>query len=83
MQRPNLSDPASVERLFIQSVERGDRKAIIFALDNAPDLNINCTDQDDRHALLIAIQNGNSGTILKRRVSSLYRMCCAKCRLSS
>ena len=62
MQRPNFNDPASVERLFIQAVERGDRKAIIFALDNAPDLNINCTDQDDRPALLISIQNGNSGS---------------------
>ena len=64
MQRPNFSDAASVERLFIQAVERGDRKAIIFALENAPDLNINCTDQDDRSALLIAIENGNSGEII-------------------
>ncbi|XP_022085174.1 transient receptor potential-gamma protein-like isoform X3 [Acanthaster planci] len=63
MQRPNFSDAASVERLFIQAVERGDRKAIIFALENAPDLNINCTDQDDRSALLIAIENGNSDIV--------------------
>ncbi|XP_071802495.1 transient receptor potential-gamma protein-like isoform X3 [Asterias amurensis] len=63
MQRPNFNDPASVERLFIQAVERGDRKAIIFALDNAPDLNINCSDQDDRPALLISIQNGNSDIV--------------------
>ena len=51
----------SVESLFLQAVERGDRKAIIFALENAPDLNVNCLDADDNSALVIAITNGNSG----------------------
>ena len=51
----------SVESLFLQATERGDRKAIIFALENAPDLNVNCLDADDQSALVIAITNGNSG----------------------
>eukprot|EP00057_Strongylocentrotus_purpuratus_P025893 XP_011680367.1 PREDICTED: uncharacterized protein LOC105445919 [Strongylocentrotus purpuratus] len=50
----------SVESLFLQATERGDRKAIIFALENAPDLNVNCTDADGNSALVVAIQNGNS-----------------------
>ncbi|XP_071508426.1 short transient receptor potential channel 4-like isoform X2 [Diadema antillarum] len=53
----------SVESLFLQAVERGDRKAILFALENAPDLNINCTDADDNSALVVAIQNGNSDIV--------------------
>lgn len=58
-----MGDPTSVEELFLQAVERGDRKAILYALENAPDLNINCQDDDGRSALIIAIQNGNSGKV--------------------
>ncbi|XP_030853348.1 short transient receptor potential channel 5 [Strongylocentrotus purpuratus] len=53
----------SVESLFLQATERGDRKAIIFALENAPDLNVNCTDADGNSALVVAIQNGNSDIV--------------------
>ncbi|XP_071821075.1 short transient receptor potential channel 4-like isoform X2 [Apostichopus japonicus] len=58
-----MGDPSSVEQLFLQAVERGDRKAILYALENAPDLNINCQDEDGRSALIIAIQNGNSDIV--------------------
>lgn len=58
-----MGDPTSVEELFLQAVERGDRKAILYALENAPDLNINCQDDDGRSALIIAIQNGNSDIV--------------------
>lgn len=58
-----MGDPTSVEQLFLQAVERGDRKAILYALENAPDLNINCQDEDGRSALIIAIQNGNSDIV--------------------
>ncbi|XP_071947981.1 short transient receptor potential channel 4-like [Antedon mediterranea] len=57
------SMPGGVEQLFIQAVERGDRKAITFALANAPDLNINCTDSEGKTALVLAIQNGNSDIV--------------------
>ena len=51
----------SMEKLFLAAAEKGDKKAILYALENAPDLNINCTDNEGRSALVIAIQNGNSG----------------------
>lgn len=51
----------SMEKLFLAAAEKGDKKAILYALENAPDLNINCTDGEGRSALVIAIQNGNSG----------------------
>ena len=54
---------SSMEALFLQAVERGDRKAIIYALENAPDLNINCLDSDGKSALVKAIENGNSGKL--------------------
>ena len=50
-----------MEKLFLAAAEKGDKKAILYALENAPDLNINATDKDGRGALVIAIQNGNSG----------------------
>ncbi|XP_033110107.1 short transient receptor potential channel 5-like isoform X2 [Anneissia japonica] len=55
--------PGGVEQLFIQAVQRGDRKAITFALANAPDLNINCVDSEGKTALVLAIQNGNSDIV--------------------
>ena len=51
----------SMEKLFLAAAENGDKKAIMYALEKAPDLNINCFDKDGRSALVIAIQNGNSG----------------------
>ncbi|XP_038063933.1 short transient receptor potential channel 4-like isoform X2 [Patiria miniata] len=53
----------SMEKLFLAAAENGDKKAIMYALEKAPDLNINCTDKDGRSALVIAIQNGNSEII--------------------
>ncbi|XP_072015780.1 LOW QUALITY PROTEIN: short transient receptor potential channel 4-like [Amphiura filiformis] len=53
----------SMEKLFLAAAEKGDKKAILYALENAPDLNINCTDNEGRSALVIAIQNGNSDII--------------------
>lgn len=53
----------SMEKLFLAAAEKGDKKAILYALDNAPDLNINALDRDGRSALIIAIQNGNSGRL--------------------
>ncbi|XP_071821067.1 short transient receptor potential channel 4-like isoform X4 [Apostichopus japonicus] len=53
----------SMEKLFLAAAEKGDKKAILYALDNAPDLNINALDRDGRSALIIAIQNGNSDII--------------------
>ncbi|XP_072015775.1 short transient receptor potential channel 4-like isoform X2 [Amphiura filiformis] len=58
---PNFD--SSMEALFLQAVDRGDRKAIIYALDNAPDLNINCLDDDAKSALVKAIENGNSDIV--------------------
>eukprot|EP00057_Strongylocentrotus_purpuratus_P025895 XP_011680369.1 PREDICTED: short transient receptor potential channel 5-like [Strongylocentrotus purpuratus] len=54
----------SMEKLFLAAAEKGDKKAILYALDNAPDLNINSSDKDGRSALVIAIQNGNSDIIV-------------------
>ncbi|XP_072176469.1 short transient receptor potential channel 4-like [Diadema setosum] len=54
----------SMEKLFLAAAEKGDKKAILYALENAPDLNINATDKDGRGALVIAIQNGNSDIIV-------------------
>ncbi|XP_041481889.1 short transient receptor potential channel 5-like [Lytechinus variegatus] len=54
----------SMEKLFLAAAEKGDKKAILYALENAPDLNINATDKDGRSALVIAIQNGNSDIIV-------------------
>ncbi|XP_033646603.1 short transient receptor potential channel 4-like isoform X1 [Asterias rubens] len=53
----------SMEKLFLAAAENGDKKAIMYALEKAPDLNINCFDKDGRSALVIAIQNGNSDII--------------------
>ncbi|XP_022085140.1 short transient receptor potential channel 4-like isoform X3 [Acanthaster planci] len=53
----------SMEKLFLAAAENGDKKAIMYALEKAPDLNINCSDKDGRSALVIAIQNGNSDII--------------------
>lgn len=53
----------SMEKLFLAAAEKGDKKAILYALENAPDLNINALDRDGRSALIIAIQNGNSDII--------------------
>ncbi|XP_077983378.1 short transient receptor potential channel 4-like [Glandiceps talaboti] len=53
--------PAEV--LYLTAVERGDKKAVLVALENSDNLNINCVDNDGRSALLIAIQNGNSDLV--------------------
>lgn len=66
----------SMEKLFLAAAEKGDKKAILYALDNAPDLNINSSDKDGRSALVIAIQNGNSGkcnfSIFPQTIKSRY-----------
>ena len=62
-----------MEALFLQAVERGDRKAIIYALENAPDLNINCLDSDGKSALVKAIENGNSGKLETLKVREQIR----------
>ncbi|XP_071948244.1 short transient receptor potential channel 4-like [Antedon mediterranea] len=61
--RVRIIDIAGMEKLFLAAAEKGDKKAILYALDNAPDLNINCVDREGRSALIIAINNGNSDII--------------------
>ncbi|XP_070555678.1 short transient receptor potential channel 4-like [Ptychodera flava] len=49
----------NMERLFLASAEKGDKKAMILALENKAHFNADCVDNDGRSALVIAIQNRN------------------------
>ncbi|XP_077991000.1 short transient receptor potential channel 4-like [Glandiceps talaboti] len=53
----------SVEKLFLSAAERGDKKAIIYALENGRRFNVNCKDSEGRTALVLAIQNGSTEII--------------------
>ncbi|XP_077863794.1 short transient receptor potential channel 4-like [Saccoglossus kowalevskii] len=57
------ADNVSVEKIFLLSAERGDKKALVYALENARNFNINCRDSEGRTALVIAIQNGSADII--------------------
>ncbi|XP_070555118.1 short transient receptor potential channel 4-like [Ptychodera flava] len=53
----------SVERLFLSAAEKGDKKAIKYALENATGLDFNCVDPNGRTALIIAVENANTDVI--------------------
>ncbi|XP_077991005.1 short transient receptor potential channel 4-like [Glandiceps talaboti] len=48
-----------VEKLFLMAAERGDKMAVMIAMKNAGLFNVNCIDEEDRSALVLAIENGN------------------------
>ncbi|XP_070555124.1 short transient receptor potential channel 4-like [Ptychodera flava] len=54
---------SAVEKLYLVAAEKGDKKAMKYALEYCKGLNVNCTDANGRTALVIAIQNGNTDII--------------------
>ncbi|XP_077991582.1 short transient receptor potential channel 4-like [Glandiceps talaboti] len=53
----------SVEKLFLGAAEKGDKKAIKYALENAVGLDYNCVGPNGRTALTIAVENANTDII--------------------
>ncbi|XP_077991360.1 short transient receptor potential channel 4-like [Glandiceps talaboti] len=49
----------NMEKLFLAAAEKGDKKAMILALENKAHFNTDCVDKDGRSALVIAIHNRN------------------------
>ncbi|XP_077869035.1 short transient receptor potential channel 4-like, partial [Saccoglossus kowalevskii] len=48
-----------LEKLFLAAAEKGDKKAMIVALENKGHFNTDCVDSDGRSALVIAVHNRN------------------------
>ncbi|XP_077863895.1 short transient receptor potential channel 4-like [Saccoglossus kowalevskii] len=53
----------SVEKLFLGAAEKGDKKAIKYALENVVGLDFNCVDPNGRTALIIAVENASTDVI--------------------
>ncbi|XP_070555682.1 short transient receptor potential channel 4-like [Ptychodera flava] len=53
------SKHAKVEKLFLSAAERGDKKAIQFALENGRGFDVNCKNVEGFTALVLAIRNGH------------------------
>ncbi|XP_070534853.1 transient receptor potential-gamma protein-like [Ptychodera flava] len=60
MAKSNLiATSKEVEDLFLTAAEKGDKRAILVALDHCDVFDVNCKDVDGQSALLIAIVNGH------------------------